>query len=128
MSRKDDDFLGAIGLLMTGFGLGVAIGTIMGLLFAPKSGKELRRELAYTGEEYLDRAKGLMQDVTRSIQTGIDSSVDKLSDIYQTGTEAVKVGVSQVKTAVDTGVKVAREHIAQVAEKIKKEEEQPSNS
>lgn len=124
MSRKDDDFLGAIGLLMTGFGLGVAIGTIMGLLFAPKSGKELRRELAYSGEEYFDRAKGMMHDVSRNIQSGIDNSVDRISDIYQTGTEAVKTGVSQVRTAVDTGVKVARERIAKVAETIQKEDDE----
>lgn len=123
MSRKDDDFIGSIGLLMTGFGLGIGIGTIMGLLFAPKSGRELRRELAYTGEEYIDRAKGMMHEVSRNIQTGIDHSVDKLSDFYQAGTEAVKSGVSQVKTAVDTGVKVAREKIEKVTEAIQDSDE-----
>jgi gas vesicle protein len=41
---------------VVGFVLGAAIGTIAGLMYAPRSGSELRRSLAETGAELKQRA------------------------------------------------------------------------
>ena len=86
MSRRDDDFLGAIGLLMTGFGLGVAIGTVLGVLFAPKSGRETRRELAFTGLRVAD-LKRLNKDsrfakTIKHTAEGVEYTIEPNSDNY----------------------------------------------
>lgn len=44
--------------LLAGFGLGALIGAVAGLLFAPKSGEEMRGELA----DKLKDAKGKTED------------------------------------------------------------------
>lgn len=53
----NDDKNGLI-YLLAGFGLGALIGAVAGLLFAPKSGEEMRGELA----DKLKEAKGSAED------------------------------------------------------------------
>lgn len=45
------------GDLLKGFVAGSLFGLALGVLFAPKSGKELREELKTEGDELLDKAK-----------------------------------------------------------------------
>ena len=40
-----------------GFIIGGVIGTIVGILYAPKSGKDLRKEIRHSSEELIKKAK-----------------------------------------------------------------------
>ena len=46
------------GGFLRGLFIGSVLGALAGLLFAPKSGKELRSELKQKGTEVLEEAKG----------------------------------------------------------------------
>ena len=43
--------------MLAGFGLGAIVGSVAGLLFAPKEGRELRGEVATKAREVGERAK-----------------------------------------------------------------------
>ncbi len=47
--------------LLAGIGLGVLIGAVLGLLFAPKSGEELRGELSQRVQELSEKVRELAQ-------------------------------------------------------------------
>ena len=53
------------GGFLRGFLIGGVLGAIAGLLFAPKSGKELRSELKQKGSEVLDEAKGFYSELAK---------------------------------------------------------------
>jgi len=49
--------------LLAGIGLGVLIGAVLGLLFAPKSGEELRGELTQRVHDLSEKVRELAQQV-----------------------------------------------------------------
>ena len=64
---------------------GLAIGAILGLLFAPKSGKETRNDLMDKGERLMEKGKESVSDV-----------VEKTKDLAESG----KKKVEELKAAV----------------------------
>lgn len=47
--------------MLAGFGLGAIVGSVAGLLFAPKEGKELREDVANKAKEVGGKAKELKE-------------------------------------------------------------------
>ena len=61
---------------------GAAVGAGLGLLFAPKSGSETRKELKVKFNELLDKAKEInVDDVTKTIETKIQELKNELNDL-----------------------------------------------
>lgn len=58
-----------------GLGIGVLIGGILGILYAPKSGEETRQIIKEKAVELKDKAKGLPADIRAKINKA------KISDI-----------------------------------------------
>jgi len=50
---------------LTGLLLGATLGAVAALLFAPKSGKDLRRSLRDEGEKLRDDAEGVVEGLRR---------------------------------------------------------------
>ena len=65
--------------------LGLAIGTVLGILIAPKSGKDTRKELMEAGEKFMEMGKESVSDV-----------VEKTKDLAESG----KKKVEELKAAV----------------------------
>src|SRR5919197_5620770 len=93
------------------FLIGAGIGAITALLFAPKSGSELRSELADATRKGLDLAR----------DTGRDLS-ERASDYYHTGveraTEATARGKDAVNDLTDRGKDLVSRQKAQFAAAI----------
>ena len=64
---------------------GLAIGVVLGILFAPKSGQETRNELVEKGERLMDMGKESVSDV-----------VEKTNDLAESG----KKKIEELKAAV----------------------------
>ncbi len=61
---------------------GVAIGTGLGVLFAPKKGEETRKELKEKIDELINRAKDLdKEEVKETIQNKIEEIQSELADL-----------------------------------------------
>ncbi len=79
---------------IVGFLAGGAIGALIALLFAPKSGKELRADLKLKGEEYLDEAEKYISEAKEKakelINEGKKSSEKIISDAKMKSQELIK--------------------------------------
>ncbi len=78
MAVKREDILEALGVdvggrfmtgLLVGVGLGALIGGAVALLFAPKSGEELRQDLSARGREYAEQLRSRMNQTMGTDQT-----------------------------------------------------------
>jgi gas vesicle protein len=102
------------------FLIGAGIGAITALLFAPKSGSELRSEIADATRKGLDYARDTGREVgeraTEYYQTGIDRaselgtrSRDAVADLTDRGKELVNRQKAQFAAAIEAGKQGYRE-------------------
>lgn len=86
-----------------GFGkflLGAALGTGIGMLFAPKKGEDLRRDLAKKIDELLSKVKEIdADDVKETIETKIYEIKNELEDLDKE--KVLKVAKKKVKDIRD---------------------------
>lgn len=79
-----------------GFGTflgGAIIGAALALLFAPRSGEEMRSMIGERGSEMYDKAKYIAQDTRDRAQTAVSDARNKIEDTIQ----GVKSGVSSTQ-------------------------------
>jgi gas vesicle protein len=124
--------------LLVGFFTGGALGAALALLFAPKSGKELRKDIRDKSEEYLDdaekyisqakekavdlinegkkRSEKLIKDAKdKSDQLMLDAekvykdAKHKVSDSVKHGKESFDQKRDQIKDAIKAGVDAYKE-------------------
>ena len=91
MSDRVADFVK--GLLVGG-----AIGAGLGILYAPKSGKETREDICRKTDDLLAKAKDEYEQAAK-----------KVSELAEKGKETVQDSRSRLKRAVDAGVEAYRE-------------------
>jgi gas vesicle protein len=71
------------------FLIGAGIGAITALLFAPKSGSELRSELADATRKGLDYARDASREIGERASDAYQTGVERASDLTARGKEAV---------------------------------------
>ena len=76
---------------------GLLVGAGAALLFAPKSGRETRRELTESATRIRDRAETRVREVQRQVSEGVE-------DVRR----QVEEGIESARRAVDTGREAAR--------------------
>ena len=76
--------------------IGAGIGATLALLFAPKSGRELRGDIADLSRKGLDAAGEGAREIGERASELYDTSRGKVSDIYGTAREKVGSGADYV--------------------------------
>jgi gas vesicle protein len=76
---------GASGLL-----IGIGVGVAVGMLLAPKSGKDTRDQIIGTVKDGLDEAIAKGQDLTRRVQEGLDDARERVRDAAEVGERAYR--------------------------------------
>ena len=71
---------GKNGYLVKGVVIGGVTGALAGLLFAPKSGKELRRDIKHKGSDALRDTKDFYLDTQKKAKSALEDTKDWLSD------------------------------------------------
>ena len=120
MSERNND-------LLKGLFVGGLIGVALGILFAPKSGKEMREDITRKADELLVKAKEEYGKVLEKSKTAYDASVNNLEDLEASakekaaqiesmviesahqGIEAIKGNKNRLKMAIDAGLEAYRE-------------------
>jgi gas vesicle protein len=120
MSEKSNDLLK--GLFIGGF-----IGVVLGILYAPKSGKETREDIARTTEDLLSKGKEEYEKAVARSKSAYDEAVkrlkgleisakEKVEEIHSKASEATHKGAdaiadskNRLKKAIDAGVEAYRE-------------------
>ncbi|MCL2039654.1 MAG: YtxH domain-containing protein [Bacteroidetes bacterium] len=97
--------------------IGGTVGAVTALLFAPKSGRELRRDIVDSTTDMYDKANDLIQEakqktnnIVDSVKRQADSFLHKVGDYYEdangqisTSTESVQQRFESLKDAARTG-------------------------
>lgn len=107
--------------------LGAAIGASLGILFAPKKGKDLRKDLKEKMLDLVDDAKGLtINDVSAMVEAKIneirkdlnDLDKEKVLDIAKEKSENIKQKCQDlVDMAIDKGTPVLKDAAVEVRDK-----------
>ena len=120
MSEKSSD-------LLKGLFIGGLIGVVLGVLYAPKSGKETREDIARTTEDLLSRGKEEYEKAVEKSKTAYEAAVKRLKDLElsakekvhevegkvtefaQHSAETIQDNKNRLKKAIDAGVEAYRE-------------------
>lgn len=110
----------------SGFGkflIGAGIGVGLGILFAPKSGKETRKELKEKMDDLLEKAKNIKaEDVKTTIEAKVQEIKEDLKNLdKETVATAVKSGAAKIKRKADELVSYAVEKGTPVIEAAARE-------
>ncbi len=115
MSKRGDYISGLI--------VGGLIGAVVGILYAPKSGKETREDIARKADELLSKAKAEYDIAVEKSKKAYDATVERLKAFEEMATEKVEAaeglaergkesfqeGKTRLKRAIEAGVEVFRE-------------------
>jgi gas vesicle protein len=119
MSGKNGD-------LLKGLIIGGLIGAVLGILYAPKSGKETREDIANKADELLTKAKEeyektvekskavyeaaveRLKEVEVSAKEKVEEIEGKVSEFAQQSAETVAENKNRLKKAIDAGVEAYR--------------------
>ncbi len=85
MCKKDNSICFAIGILA-----GVVGGIAAGILFAPKSGEESRRELKDAYEDLMQKYSPEITNAKKQAMEMIKSSKEKIEDTYKKFNDNIK--------------------------------------
>lgn len=122
MTEKNGDVL-------KGLFIGGLIGIALGILFAPKSGKETRDDILLKTDEMLARVKeeyekaleksrlayedslNRLKGVNLSVKAKAEEAEGKISELAQQGSEAMLSNKNKLKKAIDAGLKAYKEEL-----------------
>ncbi|MFA6914392.1 MAG: YtxH domain-containing protein, partial [Endomicrobiia bacterium] len=67
------------------FLLGATVGIAVGLLYAPKSGKETRAQLKRIGEDFVDNAETFADDLKEKSKKIVEDGKAKIAEVVEKG-------------------------------------------
>jgi gas vesicle protein len=88
---------------LIGFLAGGAIGAIVALLTAPKSGKELRGDIKQKSEEYFDEAERYLADAKNKASELINDAKSKSQDILNAAGRVFKDAKAKTTDVLHSG-------------------------
>jgi len=97
---------------------GLGIGALVGVLYAPKSGKETREDLVAGALDAKEKANALAQQGVQKANEYYDTGVAKASELYETGVAKANDLVNQGKQVADQYVDKGKGYIGETAEKV----------
>jgi gas vesicle protein len=106
------------------FLVGGLIGAAIGMLFAPKAGKETRDELMQRADEMMDQGRDVYEEqrgrVMEAVETGKKTAAEKSEDIRE------KIGVARdkLKEGIDTAAEYADQQVESLKKKTEKQAEE----
>jgi gas vesicle protein len=98
-----DEKNGSGGLGAAWFLAGIGIGALVGILYAPKSGRETREDLAHGargGKEYL---RNKSKDAATKMSAVVEKGRDQVNDYVDRGREVLDKGRAQWEEFVERG-------------------------
>lgn len=106
--------------LLIGLLAGGAIGAVLGLLFAPKSGRELRNDIKLRTDEYLDdadkyvadartKAKDLINEGKKKSDKIISDAKAKSDELLKDAEKVFNNAKAKANTAYETGKKTVED-------------------
>jgi gas vesicle protein len=103
--ERDSD----VGTRLTYFVMGATIGAVVALLFAPKSGRELREDLADATRKGVDRARETGSQLSSKAGEYYDAASSRAGELASNAREAVSSRGERVSAAIEAGKQAYRD-------------------
>jgi gas vesicle protein len=101
---------------------GLGIGALVGVLYAPKSGRETREEIAHGAREGADYVRTKTRDAAQQVGAFVDRSKEQVSTIVDHGkeqaTEYIDRGRAQWEEFVERGKNLVGDQTSRVTAAI----------
>jgi len=121
--KKENDgknyFLGVLISLLTG----MFIGTAIGILFAPKAGKETRKDIREKSEELVEKSKKGVDSVVGQTKEFVEKSKSKFTEMKERGEEVWEKGKDKVEKVAKVIIPKIEKTREKVEEAVKKGKE-----
>jgi gas vesicle protein len=104
--RRDDSGLGT---QLTCFAIGATVGAVVALLFAPKSGRELREDLADATRKGVDRARETGSQLSARAGEVYGTATTRAGELAASAREAVASRGERFTSAIEAGREAYRE-------------------
>lgn len=121
MSSEGKEYLKG---LMVGSILGGAVGAIIALLFAPKSGKELRHDIAEKTNELYQKASNYFADVQQKVDQEVWETVNEGKQRAQNIIESAKAQAQKILENAEKIIEDAKEKAKTITENVESKIEQ----
>jgi len=103
--RGGDD----VGARLTYFAIGATVGALVALLFAPKSGRELRQDVADATRKGVDRARETGSQLSARAGEYYETASARAGELAQTARDAVSRRGEQFGSAIEAGRQAYRD-------------------
>ncbi len=107
--------------LIVGFLTGAAVGSIIALLFAPKSGKELRQDIKVKSQEFMDEADNYLANAKDKATQLINEGKKKSEKLVSEAKEKVDALLSEAEKILHDAKDKAGTYVQSGKEKVEKE-------
>src|SRR5256714_14160754 len=107
--RNDRDYGDNVSTKLTFFLVGAGIGAILALLFAPKSGEELRQDIADATRKSVDSARDTASEIGTRAGEYYDATRGKAGEWAQTAREAATRRTGTISAAIEAGKQAYRD-------------------
>ena len=104
--------------IVLGFLAGSVVGGIIALLYAPKSGKELRNDIKLKKDEFLDDTSEYMQIAKEKATELINEGKKKSEQLIQDARKKASTLIDDANTLLSVAKEKANEKISSTKEKI----------
>jgi gas vesicle protein len=96
------------------FVAGLGVGALVGILYAPKAGRETREDLANSAREGTEYLRNRTKQAAERVSDLVDKSKDQVGDIVDRGREVVDRGRAQWEEFVERGKNLVTEQTGRV--------------
>jgi gas vesicle protein len=93
---------------------GLGVGALVGILYAPKSGKETREDIASGARESAEYLRARTREAAENVSAIVDRSKEQMSEYVDRGREAVDRGRAQWEEFVERGKNIVADQTTRV--------------
>jgi gas vesicle protein len=93
---------------------GLGVGALVGILYAPKSGRELREDLANNTREGAEYLRNRTRQAAEEVSALVDKSKEQVGEYVERGREAVDRGRAQWEEFVERGKSLVADQTTRV--------------
>jgi len=110
----DDDYKKVAGAFL----IGGVIGAAVALLYAPKSGRETRKDIARTARRVRKETGHLVEDAVDSINDFATDVRDKVTDVIERGKDLSDSAKKEIIRNLEQGLKVMEKQKKRIIESL----------
>jgi gas vesicle protein len=94
---------------------GLGVGALVGILYAPKSGRETREDIAHGAREGSEYIRTKSREAAKQVGAFVDRGREQVNDYVDRGREAVDRGRAQWEEFVERGKSLVNDQSTRVA-------------